>query len=321
MVYVNPYTAQVLGMQAEAERFGNWSRRLHSSLLQGERWRWMIELAASWLMVMLITGIVLWWPRDKQSVLPQKGATGRPAWKQWHAFIGIVLMLLSLVMVTTGLTWSKVAGEQIRAARDLSGQAPPQVPRNLKSSAREGELPMNWQSAWDAARRQAPDVAMQLTPPRKADGVWRAANADRTQPEKKFDLALDAYSGSPLYYAGWDRQTAFSKATAIGIPFHRGEFGWWNQALLLAFGLGILFSLMSGWVMFFKRRQPGTLGLPRLLPGAWKSASVATWAAAAMLCVAMPLLALSATLVLIVELLLHRRIGFQQANSQESSHE
>lgn len=306
VVYVNPYTAHVLGSQVETERFGNWAKKLHSTLLQGDGWRWMIELAASWLMVMLITGIYLWWPRG-QHVLPQKNAKGRVAWKQWHAFLGVVLSLISLTIVTTGLTWSKYAGGQIRVARDMTGQAPPQAPHHLKSTAGEGSVLLSWQSAWEAARRHAPDVAMQLTAPRSADGVWRAASADTSQPGKKFDLVLDAYSGTPLYYAGWDRQTAFAKATAIGIPFHRGEFGWWNQALLLVFGLGILFSLVSGWVMFSKRRQPGTFGLPRLLPGAWKSASPGTWVTAAVLCIAMPLFALSVPVVLMAEFLLHLR--------------
>jgi hypothetical protein len=33
------------------DRFSLWARRLHS-LLQGKTWRWMIELGASWMMVM-----------------------------------------------------------------------------------------------------------------------------------------------------------------------------------------------------------------------------------------------------------------------------
>lgn len=49
VVYVNPYTAEVLGSLAQEDRFREWSRKLHSSLLQGDGWRWMIELAASWL--------------------------------------------------------------------------------------------------------------------------------------------------------------------------------------------------------------------------------------------------------------------------------
>lgn len=311
--YVNPYNAEVVGSLGSQSRFNVWAKSLHSRLLQGESWRWMIELAASWLMVMLLTGIYLWWPASNQKALPQKGAKGRIAWKQWHAFLGIVLSLISIVILTTGLTWSKYAGDQIRALRDRTSQAPPTVPRELKSIATDGATPLTWQVAWDTARRHAPDIAMQLTAPRVADGTWRASGVDRNQPEKRFDLLLDAYSGQKLYYAGWDKQTAFAKATAIGIPFHRGEFGWWNQALLLVFGVGILFSIVSGWVMFFKRRQPGSFGLPHLLPGAWKSASVATWVTAAVLFAAMPLLALSSAAIIVLELMLYR---FRPANKR-----
>lgn len=302
VVYVNPYTAEVAGNLANQARFSSWSKKLHSRLLQNDNWRWMIELAASWLMIMLLTGIYLWWPRGSQKALPQAGAQGRAAWKQWHSFIGVALAVMSLVILTTGLTWSKYAGDQIRTLRDLAGQAPPPVPQNLQSIVQEGSTLLTWQATWDAARRQAPDVALQLTPPRGQQGTWRAGAADRGQPGKRFDLLLDAYSGQQLYYAGWDKQTAFAKATAIGIPFHRGEFGWWNQALLLMFGLSVLFSLISGWAMFFKRRQPGSFGLPRLLPGAWKSASIGMWITTAVLCITLPLLALSAAVVVALEI-------------------
>jgi len=306
VVYVNPYTAEVVGSLANQARFSSWAKKLHSRLLQNDNWRWMIELAASWLMVMLLTGIYLWWPRGGQNALPQAGAKGRKVWKQWHGFIGVALAVMSLMILTTGLTWSRYAGDQIRALRDSIGQAPPPVPQNLQSIAQEGAVPLTWQAAWNAARSQAPDVALQLTPPSGQQGTWRAGSADRSQPEKRFDLLLDAYSGQPLYYAGWDKQTTFAKATAIGIPFHRGEFGWWNQALLLLFGIGVLFSLVSGWVMFFKRRQLGFFGLPRLLPGAWKTVSIGMWITAAVLCITMPLLALSAAMVLMLEILMRR---------------
>ncbi|MGK5037139.1 PepSY-associated TM helix domain-containing protein [Janthinobacterium sp. LB3P118] len=312
VVYVNPYDTRVLGSLAVAERFGNWAKKLHSRLLQNDGWRWMIELAASWLMVMLVTGVVLWWPRGAQSGLPKRGARGRNGWRQWHAFLGVALGVISLVILATGLTWSQQAGGRIRALRDISGQAPPPVPRGLHSIEEGAGGPLDWQDAWQVARSHAPAIAVQLTAPASQDDVWRATMADRSQPTLRFDLQFDAYSGKPLYYAGWDAQTAFGKATAIGIPFHRGEFGWWNQALLLLFGASVLFSLVSGWVMFFKRRLPGSLGLPKLLPGAWTSPSALAWGLAAAMCALMPLLLISACMLMLLELVLARwgtRIG------------
>lgn len=305
-VYVNPYNAAVLGSLPDAQRFNAWAKKLHSSLLQGEGWRWMIELAASWLLVMLITGIYLWWPRSNLSALPNIHVKGRNAWKQWHAFAGVLLSAITFTMLFTGITWSKYAGTQVRQLRDITGQAPPQVPRDLLSSYLPGKSTLSWQQAWDVARELAPDVMMQLTPPRDAQGVWRISSADRRQPARKFDLVLDAYSGKPLYYAGWNKQTAFSKATAIGIPFHRGELGVWNQALVLLFGAGVLFSLVSGWVMYFKRRRAGLLGLPPIALGVLRTVPVVAWLVAVALLVLLPMLAVSAAMVLMVEFYLYR---------------
>ncbi|KQQ93665.1 PepSY domain-containing protein [Massilia sp. Leaf139] len=306
-VFVDPYSGRVLGVQNTGERFSDWSKSLHSRLLQGDGWRWMIELGASWLLVMLLTGVYLWWPQPGGSGLPRAGKTGRAAWRQWHAFAGVALGLLSLVMVVTGITWSQYAGEQVRRLRDAAGQASPRAPSHLHSRPAPGTRQLDWEGAWAHARGIAPPIAMSLSPPRGADGVWRAAGADRTQPTRRFDLAFDAYDGRVLYRAGWEDQTAFGKATAVGIPFHRGEFGLWNQALLFLFGLGVLFSLVSGWVMFYKRKRSGRLGLPALLPGALRAASPLAWLGALALCALMPLLAVSAAVVLMLEWLVLQR--------------
>jgi uncharacterized iron-regulated membrane protein len=307
-VFVDPYRAAVLGSQREQDRFSEWARRLHSRLLQGESLRWMIELAASWMLVMLLTGVYLWWPGAGQPAVPRAGARGRAGWRQWHAFLGVLLGVLSLAMVLTGITWSRYAGQQVRAVRDWAGQASPQVPGRLHSMP-QGGAQLNYQQAWDRTSALAPGVVPQLTPPRGPHGVWRASSADRRHPASRFDLVLNAWDGEVLYYAGWDRQTAFGKATALGIPFHRGELGVWNQVLLFIFAAGVLFSLVSGWVMFFKRRRAGQLGLPRLVPGAWRAAPPAGIILGLGLCALMPLLALSAAVLVVVEAALGWRRG------------
>ena len=302
VVYVNPYSAEVLGQLPQADRFNVWARKLHSSLLQSDRLRWMIELAASWLMVMLVTGVFLWWPSTGQSALPQAGAKGRVAWKQWHSFIGATLGLMSAVILTTGLTWSQYAGGQVRLARDLTGQTSPRIPAQFKSTVTQGQAALNWEQASQAIRKQAPQVSMQIMPPKGPAGVWRANQLDRGDPIKRFDLLLDGYSGASLYDSGWKQETLFGKATGIGIPFHRGEFGWWNQALLFIFGAGVLFSIVTGWVMYFQRRALGLVGLPKLLPGAWRSVSPWAGLGGLVMLVAMPLLAASAAVVVLAEI-------------------
>ena len=306
VVYVNPYTAEVLGQLKESDRFATWARKLHSSMQQGDSLRWMIELAASWTMVMLVTGVFLWLPRQGQSGLPQSGVKGRLAWRQWHAFLGVSLGLMSLVILTTGLTWSQYAGGQVRWARDVSGQTPPRIPAEITSHASSPRHLLDWESALQAIQREAPQVAMMIMAPKGPEGVWRANQLDKGDPTKRFDLLLDAYTGERLYYSGWSEQTAFGKATAIGIPFHRGEFGVWNQVLLFIFGAGVLFSLVSGWVMFFKRRIRGAPLLPPVMSGAWRNVSPWAWLGGVFMLVAMPVLAVSAVPVVLAELWLLR---------------
>lgn len=301
VVYVNPYTAEVLGSLPQSERFSNWSRKLHSNYLQNDGWRWMIELAASWLMVMLVTGLYLWWPRTSQPFVPQAKGKGRASWMQWHTFVGVSLSVMSAVILTTGLTWSKHAGDQIRWARDAAGQASPRIPASFKSNPAEGKQVLSWEEAMQAVRREAPDVQMQLMPPKGPEGYWRANQLDGDQPDRRFDLLLDAYSGERLYFSGWAEQTAFGKATAIGIPFHRGEFGVWNQALLFVFGIGVIFSIVSGWMMYFQRRSQGLRVMPAVMKGAWESVPWGAWLGGTFMLVAMPLLAISAAAVLLVE--------------------
>ena len=300
VVYINPYSLEVLGQLSTQERFTNWSRKLHSNWLQNNAWRWLIEFAASWMMVLLVSGMALAWPF--KGLLPQARTTGRPAWKQWHVLLGVTLALMSLAITTTGLTWSQNAGQQVRVLRDATGQASPPIPASIHSDPTQGLPLLSWQQAWEAIQKSAPPIRMQILPPKSPHDAWRATHMERTPPTDRFDLLLDAYTGEPLFYSGWGDQSLFGQATAVGIPFHRGELGWWNQALLLVFGLGVVFSLVSGWVMVFKRRRLGMPVLPELQHGAWASLPWWSWLVAASLLWLMPLLAISAAAVAMLEM-------------------
>ena len=319
VIYVNPYNNEVLGQLPQAERFTIWAKKLHSTYLQ-DGWRWIIEFAASWTLVMLITGIFLWIPVLRQDFPANQSTSTRNNWRYWHATVGILMSVMSASILITGLTWSKNTGEQIRWSRDALDQKSPRIPAHFRSIIPEHNhsghdqghqfnsqtmIPVpamiSWQQAWQSVKSNAPDIAIELRAPVGQDGFWRANHVDKGDPTKRFDMLLDAYSGQPLFYSGWDDQPLFGKATAIGIPFHRGEFGFWNQALLILFGLSLLFSFISGWVMYFKRWRSGLPILPRVLPGSWKVVSPVAVICAAFMMIAMPLLGLSASIVCMIE--------------------
>lgn len=307
IAYVDPSTATVVGDLAEMQRFKTWARKLHSSMLQGDGWRWLIELAASWMLVMFGTGIAMWWPRSQakggpgwRALLPRLGR-GRQTWRDLHVVIALALGFVLAIVLVTGLTWSRHAGDNFRWVQDALGQNAAKPPSTLKSTVIDGAQPMGWQATWDRALATAPDIALQITPPRRADGVWRIENFDRAHPSKRFTLVLDAYSGHTLFSADWSQMPALAQATAVGIPFHRGEFGVWNQVLLALAALGAIFSVVSGVVMWWQRRPRGHLAAPSLDRPHVRHVPAWIWALALGLSLALPVFGISLLLFASIE--------------------
>ncbi|WP_343674485.1 PepSY domain-containing protein [Paraburkholderia heleia] len=118
-VYVNPYDGAVLGTLDVDRRFMQVDRMLHRKLLLGKPGELLMELAACWTLVMLATGVALWWPGAGASwlaaLLPRFGARGRPFWKSVHASVGIWLAVGALAFVLSGLPWTGSWGKQFKA--------------------------------------------------------------------------------------------------------------------------------------------------------------------------------------------------------------
>jgi uncharacterized iron-regulated membrane protein len=118
-IYLNPYTGEVLGTLSVEHRLMRQIRLIHRGLLIGKPGELVMELAACWTLVMIGTGLALWWPREKFSfrgqLWPHFARRGRPLWKELHAVLGFWLATGALAFVLTGLPWSGSWGKQFKA--------------------------------------------------------------------------------------------------------------------------------------------------------------------------------------------------------------
>lgn len=109
-VFVNPYTNKVLGERDEDNNLQSNARRLHSELMIGDVGDYLIELAACWGLVLLITGLYLWLPRRGFTVwgtiLPRLWSNRRIFWRDLHAVTGLYGTLLVGFLILTGLPWT-----------------------------------------------------------------------------------------------------------------------------------------------------------------------------------------------------------------------
>jgi uncharacterized iron-regulated membrane protein len=129
-VYLNPYNGEVLGTLSVDRRLMQVDRMLHRKLLLGKPGELLMELAACWTLVMIGTGIALWWPREKTAIrsalLPRFTLQGRALWKNIHAVLGLWLALGALAFVLSGLPWTGSWGKQFKSLASAANLGAPE---------------------------------------------------------------------------------------------------------------------------------------------------------------------------------------------------
>src|SRR5690606_27183248 len=92
----------------------------------GEAGRWYSELAASWLWVVALGGLVLWFARSRAR-RKLRGTSGRRRTLSLHGTVGAWAAAGLLFLSATGLTWSQYTGANIDELRTSLGGATPSV--------------------------------------------------------------------------------------------------------------------------------------------------------------------------------------------------
>jgi uncharacterized iron-regulated membrane protein len=126
-VYVHPETLRTLKTVKEMDRLMNVIFYLHGELLMKNTGSAIVELAASWAILMIVTGLYLWWPRQGRGLAgilyPRFNGGTRLFWRDLHAVTGVWISSLALFLLVTGLPWAFVWGSYLQKVRDLTHTA------------------------------------------------------------------------------------------------------------------------------------------------------------------------------------------------------
>lgn len=343
-VYLHPQTLQVLGRVDEESRLMRVIFKLHGELLLGARGSYLVELAASWAIVMILTGLYLWWPRGSGGlaglVYPRLRRGGRVFWRDLHAVVGLWVSAFALFLLVSGLPWASFWGGNLKALRELGASAPLQQDWTTGSAEDRAralaqnqpdehaahhamdmdiDMPMDMpmempapEGRYAALDRLVPAVAaldlpppVLIAPPSKASAQWTARSDTQDRP-RRVNLLLDPQDARVVSRKGYADQPLIDRMVAVGVAAHEGQlFGWLNQLLGLCTALGLVTLSASALVLWWKRRPAGRLGAPA---GAARPAA-ALVALIVLLGLLLPLLGLSLVAVLLAERLVLRRIA------------
>ena len=289
-VYVNPYTAEVAGSLPDRGTVMWTIRYLHSLKYFGTYARYLIEIAAGWSILLVATGIYLWWPRKQTGgVVTVRGTPKkRVFWRDTHAVTGIFVGFFIVFLAVTGMPWSGVWGAKvnewangsnfgypagIRTDVPMSGEHLDHVAKT-SWSLELAKIPESTHSAEGQpigideaiARFDALGLAAgyAVSLPGKPTGVYSGSVYPDDLAQQRV-VHLDQYSGEPLIDMSYADYGPLGKALEWGINVHLGQqYGLANQIVLLAACIGIVLLAVSAGIMWWKRRPKGSLGVPPL---------------------------------------------------------
>ncbi len=306
-VFVDPYTGQVLDQVAADQEFSWVLKKIHSLEYFGTTLNHVIEAMGGFAIVLIISGIYLWWPRDRPGgVATIRWQPGRRAlWRDLHAVTGAYVGVVMLLLAVTGMPWSGLWGGQVNAwATQLGLGYPPGAWDNVpvsdqhlqhvvekagwtvenapvpESNPSHAMTPIGLNRAVAVARDLGIAPGFELALPATPNGVYSATIFPDDLGRQRI-VHIDQYSGKALVDLGFDQYGPVAKAIEWGINVHQGqEWGRFNQVLMATTCLAIVLMSVSAVIMWWKRRPKGRLGVPpypsdrRVYTGLWLAALV-----------------------------------------------
>jgi uncharacterized iron-regulated membrane protein len=277
-VYVDPYDGHLLGAPRGEDFFAT-VRKLHRwLLLPGDAngyGRQITGVVAIGLIVLLISGIVLRWPRRAGSVKmwlkPSLALRGRGFQRSLHSVAGTWVLVIYLVMALTGLWYSfdwYRNGATWLLSRPLTVVGPMQ-PKSARGVGAADAGPLALDRVWSAfLRLQGDRFAMaQLTLPAGTGTLvrvrsWaRDASHNGARDEFRIDAVTSQLTSSEIYA---DKSTG-ERILASVLDIHRGSiFGWPGKLLFMSAAALMPLFMVTGFMLHLSRRKHRRASRPAL---------------------------------------------------------
>lgn len=260
LVYVERCSGAILGTQNEYGGFFGFFDGLHRFRFMRDGRQVAGTCNAVFLALLLLGGLLLWWPRRGQSLKsaatfnPRLPGTARTI--SLHKIVGLYTLAVLLIISLTALPLS------FEPVRELIGWAvgsPLVIPPPPRSAIHSGEERISMQQAWMSLRQAFPDAArVSIAYPRDPWDSIAMEVLDKGAPhsEAKSYLYLDAYSGAVLRRAPYATATPFGRKVYVYLlALHSGLVGGLPyQLLLLLACLAMPVQVYSGLSPYLRRK-------------------------------------------------------------------
>ena len=263
-LFVNLYTGEVKGKFSPKDTWMYTVRKLHGELLGGKVGTKIVELIASWMIVLILTGIYIFWPargRGWSGFFKIRTKLGnRIMFRDIHAIGGFWISSLLLLTLAGGLPWTDVFGGNFKKLQEVTHTGFPKewFGVGVKSDFKGKELSLD--EIINISKKQNLPGKITIDLPKQKQGVFSVSNQIMPLQEMK-KLHFDAYSGAQLMELGWSDIGVLMRARLWVMAFHQGQMGDWNFILMLFVAIALTVISVAG-LLSFRARSWGIPSAP-----------------------------------------------------------
>lgn len=253
----NPYTGQLLGKQDIEHDFMHAVEDMHKTLFLGEIGKWIIKINVVVFLVMLLSGLYLWWPRKKNQRKLAFNLTMKGKFQvvnySFHNTLGFYFLVPLLLITLTGIWWAikpvqyatyAALGQKMKEPNKLTSIY--QADMNFSADAAFGSVATKY-AGWNEAHI---NFAKNDTEPLKVNlkypyEIYKKSNV----------FEFDQYSGRVLKSELFANYNIADKIKHSNRDLHTGQnFGIFGKLLAFFASLFAASLPITGFLIWYQRK-------------------------------------------------------------------
>lgn len=256
-VFVNPYTGEIVEVYDNRETFFFFVMDLHRWMLSGDTGKWIVGSCTLIFLFIIVTGLILWWPKNKAILLQRLKFKWKAGWKRWnhdfHIVIGFYSSIFLFIFAFTGLAWSfEWFNDGIYKVTGTKNEKAP----TYNSIVREDSSKYKIQYALNKIQSEVPAYYYQIQLPKKPDAAYTISLLphDASMDVATSQYFVDQYSGEILGVNHFRDKNTGQKVRAAFKPIHTATI-WGQFSKLIGFLACIVGTLLpiTGVILWWNR--------------------------------------------------------------------
>jgi len=258
MLWFSPDGMQLLREARWGDYLMTFLYDVHRNLLAGETGNAVVGWLGFAMLVLLLSGVAVWWPRGswRKALALKRGAPPIRTLRDWHKLVGLGSAIFLLLLSATGALLGLPPQKEWLLARLVAPVEPVPAPNSTRSSGRQVPVAM----VLGAAQRALPGARLAwIDVPGPGDGTFRIRAQVPGDPTYRFPYSyvfVDQYSGEVLAVHDARAGTAGNTASNWIRPLHDASVGGLGTRILgVVIGLMPLALFITGLLRWRLRRR------------------------------------------------------------------